>query len=105
MLGRRGPLAHLRSGLGTAGGELGVARPARLRDRSLATWRTTRRGDPFSPGRLDYVLYRESVLGVERAFVFDAADLSPEVLRGLGLRGSDTLVSDHLPLVVDFRVR
>ena len=105
LVGSARPLAHLRSGLGTAAGELGVARPARPRDRLLATWRSTREGDPFSPGRLDYVLYRESALEVERAFVFDAADLSPEALRGLGLRGSDTLVSDHLPLVVDFRVR
>lgn len=105
LVGSARPLAAIRSGLGTAGVELAVARPARLRDRSLATWRPTWREDPFSPGRLDYVLYRESVLEVARAFVFDAADLSPEALGGLGLRGSDTLVSDHLPLVVDFRVR
>ena len=82
-----------------------MARLPRLRDRSLVTWRATREGDPFSPGRLDYVLYRESVLQVERAFVFDAADLSPEALQLLGVRASDTLESDHLPLVVDFRVR
>ena len=105
LVGSARPLARLRSGLGNDGGELAVARPARLRDRSLVTWRATRRGDPFSPGRLDYVLYRESVLEVERAFVFDAADLSPEALRLLGVRERDSLVSDHLPLVVDFRVR
>ena len=105
LVGSARPLAHLRSGLGTGGGELAVARPARLRDHSLATWRATREGDPFSPGRLDHVLYRASVLEVERAFVFDAADLSPGALQVLGMRESDTLASDHLPLVVDFRVR
>ena len=105
LVGSARPLAHLRSGLGSGGDDLGVARLPRLRDRSLVTWRATREGDPFSPGRLDYVLYRESVLQVERAFVFDAADLSPEALRLLGVRASDTLESDHLPLVVDFRVR
>ena len=102
LVGSARPLAHLRSGLGSGGNDLGVARLPRLRDRSLVTWRATREGDPFSPGRLDYVLYRESVLQVERAFVFDAADLSPEALRLLGVRTSDTLESDHLPLVVDF---
>ena len=77
----------------------------RLRDRSLATWRSTRARDPFSPGRLDYILYRGAVLQIERAFVFDAADLSPVALQVLGVREPDTLESDHLPLVVDFRVR
>lgn len=105
LVGSARPLTHLRSGLGSGGNDLGVVPLTRLRDRSLVTWRSTRDGDPFSPGRLDYVLYRESVLQIERAFVFDAADLSFEALQELGVRESDTLESDHLPLVVDFRVR
>ena len=105
LVGSERPLHILRSGLGGDGGNLAVARPGRLRDRSLATWRSTRAGDPFSPGRLDYVLYRGSGLQVERAFVFDAADLSPAALEQLGIRESDTLQSDHLPLVVDFVLR
>ena len=105
LVGSARPLARLRSELGSGGDNLEVARLERLRDRSLATWRSTRARDPFSPGRLDYVLYRSSVLQVERAFVFDAADLSPDALEQLGVRVSDTLESDHLPLVVDFRVR
>lgn len=105
LVGSVRPLAAMRFGLGPNGDDLGVARLERLRDRSLATWRTTREGDPFSPGRLDYVLYRSAVLQVERAFVFDAADLSPETREILGVREPDTLESDHLPLVVDFRVR
>ena len=105
LVGSARPLAAMRFGLGADGDDLGVARLARLRDRSLATWRTTREGDPFSPGRLDYVLYRNAVLQVERAFVFDAADLSPAALEALGVRETDTLESDHLPLVVDFTLR
>ena len=105
LVGSARPLARLRSELGSGGDNLEVARLERLRDRSLATWRSTRARDPFSPGRLDYVLYRSSVLQVERAFVFDTADLSPVALQVLGVREPDTLESDHLPLVVDFRVR
>lgn len=105
LVGSARPLSELRSGLGAGGGDLRVARVERLRDRSLATWRATRERDPFSPGRLDFVLYREEVLRVERAFVFDAADLSPDALEQLGVRGSDTLQSDHLPLVIDFTIR
>ena len=105
LVGSARPLGHLRSGLGGGGDDLEVARLERLRDRSLATWRSTRARDPFSPGRLDYILHRGAVLHIERAFVFDAADLSPVALQVLGVREPDTLESDHLPLVVDFRVR
>lgn len=105
LVGSAHPLDRLRSGLGVGGSDLSVVRPERLRDRSLATWRSTRAGDPFSPGRLDYVLYRGAVLRVERAFVFDAADLSPAAMGELRIRESDTLRSDHLPLVVDFALR
>ena len=105
LVGSARPLEELRSGLGIGGGDLSVARLERLRDRSLATWRSTYPRDPFSPGRLDYVLYRGSVLQVEGAFVFDAADLSPAAREQLRIRESDTLQSDHLPLVVDFSFR
>ena len=105
LVGSASPLSTLRTGLGVGGGDLDIARVQRLRDRSLVTWRTTRSGDPFSPGRLDYVLYRGSVLRVERAFVFDAADLSPDALEQLRIRESDTRQSDHFPLVVDFTFR
>ena len=105
VVGSVRPLDELRRGLGTEGDELAIARLERLRDRSLATWRSTWGNDPFSPGRLDYVLYRGAVLRVERGFVFDAADMTADALRELGLRGADTGYSDHLPLVVDFRVR
>ncbi len=103
LVGSVHPLDELRRGLGVGGRDLKVARAERLRDRSLATWRSTWGEDPFSPGRLDYVLYRGAVLRAERAFVFDAADLSPGAREMLGVTESDTGASDHLPLVVDFR--
>ena len=105
LVGSVRPLDKLRRGLGIGGRDLEVARLERLRDRSLATWRSTWGEDPFSPGRLDYLLYREAVLQIEQAFLFDAADLSASAREGLGILESDTGKSDHLPLVVDFGVR
>ncbi len=101
LVGSARPLAALRQGLGARGENLEVARPIRLRDRSLSTWRSTWGDDPFSPGRLDFLLYRGSTLTVARAFVFDAADLSAEARATLEVLAADTEKSDHLPLVVD----
>jgi len=75
----------------------------RLTNRSMATWRDPR--TPFTPGRLDFVLFSGSALRVERSFVFDAAELSPDLLLRLGVEPDDSrLAADHLPLVVDFSV-
>lgn len=105
LVGSTRPLEELLAGLEVGGGNLQVARVERLRDRSLATWRGLDPRDPFSPGRLDYMLYRGGVLGLERAFTFDAEDLSAEALELLGIHGSDSRASDHLPLVADFSRR
>ncbi len=105
LVGSVRPLDELRRGLGIGGRDLEVARLERLRDRSLATWRSTWGEDPFSPGRLDYLLYRGAALRVERAFLFDAADMSASARDALGILESDTEKSDHLPLVADFAVR
>ncbi len=102
LVGSARPLEALRRGVGVGGQDLDVARPIRLRDRSLSTWRSTWGDDPFSPGRLDFLLYRGAVLRVTRAFVFDAADLSAQARASLRILQSDTEKSDHLPLVVEF---
>jgi len=105
LVGSARPLDALRRGLGIGGSDLEVARLERLRDRSLATWRSIWREDPFSPGRLDYVLYRGGVIEIVRAFVFDGVDMSPDAQNALGILETDAERSDHLPLVVDYRVR
>ena len=105
LVGSSRPLDALRRGLGVGGSYLEVARLERLRDRSLATWRPIWRDDPFSPGRLDYVLYRGGVIEVVSGFVFDAVNMSPAARNALGILETDTEKSDHLPLVVDYRVR
>jgi len=102
VVGSARPLDELRRGLGVGRRDLDVARVERLRDRSLVSWRSIWGEDPFSPGRLDYLLYRGAALRVERAFLFDAADMSEGARETLGILASDTEKSDHLPLVVDF---
>ena len=105
LVGSARPLEELRASLEAGGGNLQVARVERLRDRSLATWRSMDPRAPFSPGRLDYVLYRGGALNLEQAFIFDAEDLSAEALELLGIHASDSRASDHLPLVADFSLR
>ena len=70
------------------------------------TWRND--SDPFAPGLLDRIIYTDSVLGVENAFVLNTMTLSDQALAALGLLRDDVLIDaqfgyyDHLPLVVDF---
>ncbi len=105
LVGSQRPLRALAEGLGPGGAPLSVATPLNRMDRSLITWRSLGNADQFSPGRLDYVLYRPGPVRVVRSFVFDADDLEAEDLGALGLLGGETAVtSDHLPVVVDFRV-
>ncbi len=72
------------------------------------TWRND--SDPFAPGALDRVLYSDSVLKIENAFVLDTTVLSDEVLAAAGLQAGDVLLEpgsgifDHLPLIVDFSI-
>jgi endonuclease/exonuclease/phosphatase family metal-dependent hydrolase len=80
-----------------------VAFPLRLDRRTATTWRS--RG-PFTPGRLDYVLFSGSSLEAVGAFVFDAADLGDRWRREHAIEPDDSgNSSDHLPVVVDLRLR
>lgn len=60
----------------------------------------------FHPGRLDFVMYSDSVLEPQNRYVLFTPSMAPEVLASAGLDADDTiLASDHLPVVGDFRVR
>lgn len=64
------------------------------------TWRSDY--SSYWPGRLDFVLYTDSVLGVDKAFVLETTSTPQSVLDSYGLSHSDTArASDHLPVVVD----
>lgn len=100
LVGVRDPLRIL-AGTGMAGGEMAVAFPLRLDGASAATWENL--PEPFTPGRLDYVLYTDASLDVAGGFVFRAADLSPRWRERYGLREDASTVTDHLPVVTDLR--
>lgn len=72
------------------------------------TWRDDT--SAFEPGRLDFVLYTDSILEAVQSFVLNTVVMSDEDLEAAGLRKFDVAQDnvgkqyDHLPLVVDFRV-
>lgn len=69
------------------------------------TWRADNSG--FAPGRLDYILYTDSVIDVSHSFVLNTVTMTTADRAATGLERYDVTLStsnyDHLPLVVDFR--
>jgi len=69
--------------------------------RHVYTWRDEETS--FTPGRLDYIIYTDSVLNVRKHYILDTAELSAEKLAKYGLEAEDSfLATDHLIFVVDF---
>ncbi|MBT8402198.1 MAG: endonuclease/exonuclease/phosphatase family protein [Rhodothermia bacterium] len=58
----------------------------------------------FHPGRLDFMIYTDSVLEPGSRYVLFTPELHPDTLASYGLSSTDaTVASDHLPVVGDFR--
>ncbi|MHC4925421.1 MAG: endonuclease/exonuclease/phosphatase family protein [Planctomycetota bacterium] len=77
----------------------------RLTDRTRATWRNPEQG-LFTPGWLDFLVYGGAGLDFVGGFAFEPAELDEAARRELGVLDTDgRSVSDHLPVVGDFRVR
>jgi endonuclease/exonuclease/phosphatase family metal-dependent hydrolase len=96
-----GPPGAPPDGDGTA---LADAFPRHLGGADTYTWRNDH--GAFPPGRLDFILYGDSVLELHRRFVLWTPDLDAESLAALGLEAGDTArASDHLPVVADFSLR
>ena len=71
--------------------------------RSNATWSDD--SSSFTPGRLDWMLYSPASLQVANSFILDSSDLDSDTLQLYHLNATDTAeLSDHLPLVADFKV-
>ncbi|OGU64028.1 MAG: hypothetical protein A2W30_10195 [Ignavibacteria bacterium RBG_16_36_9] len=68
--------------------------------RTAYTWRDDQ--SSFSPGRLDYQIYSNSVINVEKDFVIQTEVMSQQRLNQYGLQSLDTgTASDHFPKVSD----
>lgn len=70
---------------------------------SAITWFSS--GSSFPPGRLDYMIYSNSVLNVEKAFTLRTDVMPQNRLNEYGLQQDDTeKASDHCPKVADFTI-
>lgn len=73
------------------------------------TWRNNM--SQFDPGRLDYIVYTDSVLAPKRGFVLNTNTMTEADLTATGLQPFDSLYDgdsghyDHLPVVMDFRIQ
>lgn len=57
----------------------------------------------FGPGRLDLMIYSDSVIQPVKKFVLFTPAMSPDSLTAYNLNSDDALIaSDHLPVVADF---
>ena len=82
------------------GTPLADAEPRHAGGRDTYTWRDAR--SSFAPGRLDYIIYSDSVGKLGNAFVLATEELDAATLERYGLRANDTIeASDHLPVVAD----
>ncbi len=72
------------------------------------TWRDDEQ--PYPPGRLDFVLYADSVLEAVKKFALNTTAMTDQDLKAAGLNRFDSAKDevgrsyDHLPLVVDFQL-
>jgi hypothetical protein len=72
------------------------------------TWRND--FGSFDPGRLDYILYTDSVASLTKKFVLNTVQMTGEQLAATGLQVFDITKDqegfhyDHLPVVADFRL-
>ncbi len=75
--------------------------PRQVAERMAYTWRSDT--SSFWPGRLDYVIYSDSLLSVARNWVLYTPDMSTAALAAYGMQSDDSDASDHSLMAVDFR--
>lgn len=80
--------------------------PYHLAAPEVYTWWDEENPFRFGPGRLDFILYTDSVLFPVKSFVLRTESMPDSLLAAAGLRRGDTAsASDHLPLVADFIIK
>jgi hypothetical protein len=100
LVGTREPLDILAAPAGD-GPAFMAARPLRLDGSSATTWENPE--EPFTPGRLDFLIHHPAGTAITGGFVFSSADLSPAWRARHGLMAETSRVTDHLPVVTDLR--
>lgn len=101
LVASRDPLDILAAGPDAYGSALQVLLPLRLDGASATTWEDP--DQPFTPGRLDFVLVGDGALAVAGGFVFRTGDLSPAWRELHGVDAEASSATDHLPVVTDLR--
>lgn len=92
------------------GSELEDALP-RHNGRGDVVWTWNKEGSGFPASSMDRVLYTGSVAVAEHSFVLNTTTMSAEEFSACGLQRDDVMFRasegfhDHLPVVVDFRMR
>lgn len=103
LVGSRPPLDLLRAQIDSDGSDLKPADALVLGDAAFYSWRDP--STPFTPGRLDWLVYSDSTVDANTAFVLDTDRLADPALTRLGLQRDDSRASDHLPVVVDLTAK
>lgn len=94
---RFGPDPRINYGLGN----MADSKPATTAYPASFTWQD--QWSSFPPGRLDFIIYTNSVMDLVNSFTLNSLKMEDQTLSELGLIRSDTeRASDHLPLVCDF---
>lgn len=62
--------------------------------------------ESFTPGRLDFMIFSNSVLETRNSFVLFTPEMASDTLSKYNLLANDaTLASDHLPVISDFELK
>ena len=100
LVGTRDPVEVMAAGLDLDHTMLHIAHPLNLDGLSHVTWADAKQ--PFAPGRLDFLLYSDSRLEINRSFVYDSQHLSARWLERYSVTAADSRdASDHRPIVAD----
>ncbi len=85
---------------GRGNGSLTAVTTRHTHSRRTFTWYNP--GSSFGPGRLDWLFYTVDTAAVPRRFVLFTPEIPGPDLAAAGLQSTDSLASDHLPIIVDF---
>lgn len=86
------------------GSELVQVWPRQTEKRMGYTWRNDNNSGRFWPGYIDYHIYTDSVFDLGRHYTVWTPEMSSAALSENGLLSTDSLASDHLLFIADFRV-